>query len=432
MKKSWLTKVFDFYPQKHQIKTEILAGFTTFFTMAYILAVNPDVLSETGMDQGAVFTVTALISAMATFLMAFYGKLPFALAPGMGLNAFFAYTVCLSMGYSWQMALLAVFVEGLIFIILTLTNLREKIVYSIPLCLRQAIGAGIGLFVLFLGMQSAGLIVNHESTLVDLGAVTHGSGLLCCIGLIITATLLHKKVNGALLYGIVLTTLIGIPMGLTHFEGVFSLPPSPAPIMFKFDITQVATVDFWVVVVTLLFVDMFDTIGTLLGVAQHTQMVEKDGKMPWMKRAFMVDAIATTTGAVMGSSTVTTFVESTSGIAVGGRTGMTAFVTGMCFVISLFMAPLFLAMPDAATGHVLILVGFMMMSSVTKIDFSNYAEAVPAILCVVMMAFTCSIANGIAFGLISYVAIQLLAGNAKKVQISTYVLAVLFVCKFFL
>lgn len=430
MKNKWLSNVFGFDYKKHQVKTEIVAGFTTFFTMAYILAVNPDILSDAGMDKGAVFTVTALISALATLFMAFYGKLPFALAPGMGLNAFFAYTICLSMGYSWKTALLAVFVEGLIFIVLTLTNLREKIVYSIPLCLRQAIEAGIGLFVLFLGMQSAGLIVNHESTLVDLGTVTHGSGLLCCIGLIITSTLLHKKVNGALLYGIVLTTLIGIPMGLTHFDGLVSLPPSPQPIMFKFDLTQVATVDFWVVVITLLFVDMFDTIGTLLGVAQHTQMMDKNGKMPWMKKAFLVDAIATTAGAAMGSSTVTTFVESTSGIAAGGRTGLTAFVTGLCFLVSLFLAPLFLAMPDAATGHVLVLVGFMMMSSVVKIDFSNYAEAVPAILCMVMMAFSCSIANGIAFGLISYVAIQLLSGNAKKVPMSTYVLAVLFVLKF--
>lgn len=433
MKKSLLQTLFGFNKKQHSVKTEIVAGLTTFFTMAYILAVNPEILAETGMNEGAVFTVTVIISAFATLLMAFYAKLPFALAPGMGLNAFFAYTICISMGYSWQMALLAVFMEGIIFIILTLTNLREKIVYSIPKCLHLAIGAGIGLFVLFLGMQSAELIVTDVDTMVELGDVTKGPALLCCIGLIVTATLLYKKVPGAMLYGIVLTTLIGIPMGVTHYNGLFSLPPSPKSIMFQFDLSHVATIDFWLVVFTLLFVDMFDTIGTLLGVAQHASMVdEKTGKMSWMKKAFMVDAISTTTGAMLGSSTVTTFVESTSGIAAGGRTGLTAFTAACCFILSLFLAPLFVAMPGAATGPALILVGFMMMGAMAKINFADYSEAIPSVLCISMMAFTCSIANGIAFGLLSYVAIKLLSGQAKKVPIPTYILAGLFLLKFIL
>lgn len=432
-KGTWLLKLFGFDSKQHHVKKEIMAGLTTFFTMAYILAVNPEILAATGMDEGAVFTVTVIVSAFATLLMALYAKLPFALAPGMGLNAFFAYTICISMGYSWQMALLAVFMEGIIFIILTLTNLREKIVYSIPKCLHLAIGAGIGLFVLFLGMQSAELIVTDVDTMVELGDVTSGPALLCCIGLIVTATLLYKKVPGAMLYGIVLTTLIGIPMGVTHYNGIFSLPPSPKSIMFQFDLSHVATIDFWLVVFTLLFVDMFDTIGTLLGVAQHASMVdEKTGKMPWMKKAFMVDAISTTTGAMLGSSTVTTFVESTSGIAAGGRTGLTAFTAACCFILSLFLAPLFVAMPGAATGPALILVGFMMMGAMAKINFADYSEAIPSVLCISMMAFTCSIANGIAFGLLSYVAIKLLSGQAKKVPIPTYILAGLFLLKFIL
>lgn len=432
MKQNFWQKVVGFQADKHVVKTEVLAGLTTFVTMAYILAVNPEIISNTGMDKGAVFTITALVSGVVTILMALYAKLPLALAPGMGLNAFFAYTVCMAMGYSWQTALMAVFMEGIIFILMTLTNVREKIVYSIPLCLRQSICVGIGMFVLFLGMQNGGLVIKNEGTLVGLGTITQGSGLLCIIGLLITATLLYKKVTGALLVGIVLTTLIGIPMGLTHLSGVVSLPPSPQSIIGQFDITQLASVDFWVVVVTLLFVDMFDTIGTLLGVAEYTNMKDKDGKMPWIKKAFMVDAIGTTVGAMFGSSTITTFVESTSGIASGGRTGLTSLVTGVCFLVSLFLAPLFLSMPAAATGQALILVGVMMMSGMSKINYSNYGELVPAVICMTTMAFTCSISNGIALGLISYVAIQLFAGRVKQVSIATYILAALFVCKFFM
>ena len=432
MKKSSLLKtLFGFNPKEHKVKTEIMAGLTTFFTMAYILAVNPEILAAAGMDEGAVFTVTVIISALSTLLMAFYAKLPFALAPGMGLNAFFAYTICISMGYSWQMALTAVLMEGIIFILLTLTNLREKIVYSIPKSLHIAIGAGIGLFILFLGMQNGNLVVRNEATMVALGDITSDPALLCCIGLLITVTLMYKKVPGAMLYGIILTTLLGIPMGVTEYKGIFSLPPDPEPIMFKFDVSFFGTMDFWIVIFTLLFVDMFDTIGTLLGVAQHADMVDKKtGKIPWIKKAFMVDAIATTTGAMMGSSTVTTFTESTSGIAAGGRTGLTSFTVACCFVLSLFLSPLFLSMPGAATAPVLILVGSMMLSGVAKINFNDFSESVPSILCITMMAFACSIADGIAMGLISYVGIKLLSGEYKKVSVATYILTFIFVLKF--
>lgn len=413
------------------MKTEVLAGLTTFFMMAYILAVNPAILAAAGIDEGAVFTVTVIVSAFATLLMAVYAKLPFALAPGMGLNAFFAYTICVSMGYSWQMALTAVLMEGILFILLTLTNLREKIVYSIPRCLHVAIGAGIGLFILFLGMQNGSLVVRDEATMVALGDITSGPALLCFIGLLITATLMYKKVPGGMLYGILLTTLLGIPLGVTEYNGIFSMPPNPEPIMFKFDVSFFGTIDFWIVMFTLLFVDMFDTIGTLLGVAHHADMVDKKtGKVPWMKKAFMVDAIATTAGAMMGSSTVTAFTESTSGIAAGGRTGLTSFTVACCFVLSLFLSPLFLSMPGAATAPVLILVGCMMLSSVAKINFNDVSESVPSIVCITMMAFACSIADGIALGLISYVCIKVLSGEYKKVSVATYILTVLFILKF--
>ena len=430
-KKSLLEKFFGFNSKEHRVKTEVMAGLTTFFMMAYILAVNPEILAAAGMNEGAVFTVTVIVSAFATLLMAVYAKLPFALAPGMGLNAFFAYTICVSMGYSWQMALTAVLMEGILFILLTLTNLREKIVYSIPRCLHVAVGAGIGLFILFLGMQNGSLVVRNEATMVALGDITSGPALLCFIGLLITATLMYKKVPGAMLYGILLTTLLGIPLGVTEYNGIFSMPPNPEPIMFKFDVSFFGTIDFWIVMFTLLFVDMFDTIGTLLGVAQHADMIDKKtGKMPWIKKAFMVDAIATTAGAMMGSSTVTAFTESTSGIAAGGRTGLTSFTVACCFVLSLFLSPLFLSMPGAATAPVLILVGCMMLSSVAKINFNDVSESVPSILCITMMAFACSIADGIALGLISYVCIKVLSGEYKKVSIATYILTALFVLKF--
>ncbi len=427
-----LEKLFGFNPRETRVRTEILAGITTFLTMAYILAVNPNILSATGMDKGALFTTTVVASAFATLLMAVYAKLPFGLAPGMGLNAFFAYTVCLTLGYTWQFALTAVLLEGIIFIILTITNLREKIVDALPLTLRNAIGAGIGLFIAFIGLQNAGIIVNNDATLLSLGDITSGSALLGMIGLLVTSILLIKKVRGALLIGILLTTVIGIPMGQTHLDGVFSTPPSMAPIFCQFQWEHIFTKEMVIVVFTFLFVDMFDTIGTLVGVTTKAGMVTKDGKIPHLKQAFLVDAIGTTAGAVLGTSTITTFVESASGVGEGGRSGLTSFVTAVCFLLSLFLAPFFLAVPGAATAPVLILVGLMMMSSVKKVDFLDYSEAIPAFICIIFMPLAYSISDGIVLGMISYVLINLLCGHIKKLTPAMYILSVIFVFKFFL
>lgn len=427
-----LEKLFGFNPRETRVRTEILAGITTFLTMAYILAVNPNILSATGMDKGALFTTTVVASAFATLLMAVYAKLPFGLAPGMGLNAFFAYTVCLTLGYTWQFALTAVLLEGIIFIILTITNLREKIVDALPLTLRNAIGAGIGLFIAFIGLQNAGIIVNNDATLLSLGDITSGSALLGMIGLLVTSILLIKKVRGALLIGILLTTVIGIPMGQTHLDGVFSTPPSMTPIFCQFQWEHIFTKEMVIVVFTFLFVDMFDTIGTLVGVTTKAGMVTKDGKIPHLKQAFLVDAIGTTAGAVLGTSTITTFVESASGVGEGGRSGLTSFVTAVCFLLSLFLAPFFLAVPGAATAPVLILVGLMMMSSVKKVDFLDYSEAIPAFICIIFMPLAYSISDGIVLGMISYVLINLLCGHTKKLTPAMYILSVIFVFKFFL
>ena len=399
--------------------------------MAYILAVNPNILSATGMDKGALFTTTVVASAFATLLMAFYAKLPFGLAPGMGLNAFFAYTVCLTMGYSWQFALTAVLIEGIIFILLTVTNLREKIVDAIPVTLKNAIGAGIGLFISFIGLQNAGIIVNNDATLISMGDITSGPALLGMIGLVITSFLLIKGVRGALLFGIIITTLIGIPMGITNFGGIFSAPPSIEPIIWQFEWHNIFTKDMVIVVFTLLFMDMFDTIGTIVGVATKTGMIDKNGKIPRLKQAFMVDAIGTTVGSMLGTSTITTFVESASGVGEGGRTGLTSFVTAVCFLLSLFLAPFFLSVPGAATAPVLILVGLMMMTTVLKVDFSDYSEAIPAFMCIIIMPMAYSISEGIVFGVISYVLINLLTGKYKKLSIGMYILAAIFVLKFF-
>ena len=427
-----LTKLFGFKKEKMNVRTEILAGITTFLTMAYILAVNPNILGDTGMDKGALFTTTVLISGFATIFMGLYAKLPFALAPGMGLNAFFAYTVCLVLGYSWQFALTAVFLEGIIFIILTLTNIREKLVYLIPDSLKKAITAGIGLYIAFIGFKSAGVIVNNDATLVCLGKITEGSALLCIIGLLITSVMLIRNVKGALLIGIVATTLIGIPMGITKFNGLMSTPPSMEPILFQFQWDQIFTKDMLLIVFTFLFVDLFDTIGTIIGVTTRAGMVNKDGTIPGLKKAFFVDAVATTAGAAMGTSTVTTFVESATGVEQGGRCGLTAFVAGCCFLVSLFFAPFFLAIPAAATSPVLVLVGLMMMASVTKIDFSDYTEAIPAFICILMMPLSYSISEGIVLGQMSYVLINFLSGNHRKVTIGMWILAAFFVLKYFM
>ncbi len=425
-----LEKLFGFNPKETTVRTEIMAGITTFLTMAYILAVNPNILGETGMDKGALFTTTVLMSALPTIFMALYAKLPLALAPGMGLNAFFAYTVCLVMGYSWQFALTAVFLEGLVFLLLTVTNLREKIVDVIPNALKNAIGAGIGLYIAFIGLKSAGIVVNNEATLVALGDITTGSALLGAIGIIVTGFLLVKNIKGALLFGILLTTLIGIPLGVTHIEGVFSTPPSIEPICMKFEWDHIFTKDMLIIVSTFLFVDLFDCIGTVIGVTNRAGMVKADGKIPRLKQIFMVDSVSTAVGAMAGTSTVAVYVESAAGVNEGGRSGMTAFVTGICFLLALFFAPLFLAIPAAATTPVLVLVGLMMMSSVTKINFNDYAEAIPAFICVLLMPLTYSISEGIVLGHLSYIFINLLSGNHKKMTIGMYILAAFFLVKF--
>ena len=429
--KNLLTPLFGFDPKQHSVRTEMLAGLTTFLTMAYMLALVPNILGATGMDKGALFTTVIISSVFATLIMAFYAKLPFVLGPGIGLSSFFAYTVCITLGYSWQFALTAVFLEGIIFILLTISNLREKIVRAIPDTIQKAIGAGIGLFIAFLGLQNSGIVVNHDVTLVTLGDITQGPALLGLIGLLITSALLVFKIQGGLLLGIVATTLIGIPLGVTNFNGVFDTPPSIDPIFMQFNFEQIFTKDMAIVVFTFLFIDMFDTIGTLVGVSMKAGLM-KDGKMTKMKKAFMADALGTTAGAMLGSCTITTFVESSSGVGVGGRTGLTAFTAAMCFLLSLFLAPFFLAVPGAATAPVLILVGLMMLSAVKDIDFDDYTEAIPAFICILFMPTTYSISEGIVLGVISYVLIHLVCSKHKSIPFATILLAIIFVLKYIL
>ncbi len=426
-----LKKLFGFDPAKTTIRTELLAGLTTFLTMSYILAVNPSMFSQLeGMGAGAVFTATALAAIVGSLAMAVLAKMPFGLAPGMGLNAFFVYTVCMGMGYSWQFALTAVFIEGLIFIVLTLSNLREAIVNAIPATLKNAIGAGIGLFIAFIGLQNAGIITNNDATLVSLGDITSGSALLGLIGLIITGVLVVKNVRGGLLIGILVTTVIGIPMGLTEYGGVVSMPHSVSEIFCKFEWENVWSLDMLVVVFTFLFIDMFDTIGTLVGVCTKANIIGADGRIPRIKEAFMADSIATTVGACLGTSTTTTYVESASGVAQGGRTGLTAFAVAMCFAIALFFSPIFLAIPSAATAPVLVIVGLFMMSPIKNIELDNYAESIPAFITIIMMPVAYSISDGILLGMISYVLLNVLCGNFKRITPTMYILAVLFILKY--
>lgn len=427
-----LEKLFGFNPKETTVRTEIMAGITTFLTMAYILAVNPNILGETGMDKGALFTTTVLMSALPTIFMALYAKLPLALAPGMGLNAFFAYTVCLIMGYSWQFALTAVFLEGLAFILLTITNLREKIVEVIPPALKTAISAGIGLYIAFIGLKNAEVIVDNPATLVSLGKLTSGSGLLGVIGIGLTSILLVRNVKGALLIGILATTLIGIPMGITNIDGIFSIPPSIEPIFMKFEWNNIFTAEMATIVFTLLFVDLFDCIGTVIGVTTRANMIGDDGKIPNLKKVFMVDSLSTAAGAAMGTSTVAVYVESAAGVNEGGRSGLTAFTTGICFLLALFFAPFFLAIPAAATAPVLVLVGLMMMSNIGKIDFFDYKESIPAFICMIFMPLAYSISDGILLGHLSYVIVNLLSGNRKNLTTGMYVLAAIFLLKFIL
>ena len=426
-----LTKLFGFDPKKTTIRTEILAGITTFLTMSYILAVNPAMFSELpGMPAGSVFTSTALAAIIGCVVMAVWGKLPFGLAPGMGLNAFFVYTVCMAMGYTWQFALTAVFIEGLIFIVMTITNIREAIVNAIPLNLRYAIGCGIGLFIAFIGLKNGQVIVNNESTLVQLGDVTSGSALLTTIGILITGLLYAKKVPGAMLLGILLTTFIGIPFGITKLNGVISLPDSIAPIFMQFEWSNVLSLDMLAIVFTFLFIDLFDTMGTLIGVSTRANMVDSEGRIPRLKQAFMADAIATTAGAMLGTSTTTTYVESAAGVSQGGRSGLTAFVVGCCFAVTLIFSPLFLAIPGEATAPVLFLVGLLMIEPIRNIDFSDYTESIPAFICIITMPLAYSISDGILLGMISYVVLNAISGKFKKITPTMYILALLFVLKY--
>lgn len=448
-----LEKFFKLKENGTNVRTEVVAGITTFMTMAYILAVNPSILSASGMDAQAVLIATALASFIGTMCMALFANYPFALAPGLGLNAYFAYTVCGSMGYSWQIALFAVFVEGLIFIVLSLTNVREAIFNAIPLQLKKGVSVGIGLFIAFIGFQNAGIVVNSDSTLVsivDFTADFHTSGisaLLAVIGIFIIAVLYVKKVKGAILIGIFATWILGIICQLTGLyvvtpdAGYYSLIPAWSSFnlgaissvfgqCFKADFSSLRVFDFIAIVCAFLFVDIFDTLGTLIGCATKADMLDKDGKLPRIKEALLADAIATTAGAVLGTSTTTTFVESSAGVAEGGRTGLSSVVTGLLFLLAVFLSPIFITIPSFATAPALLFVGFLMISAVTAIDFNDFTEAVPAYLALIAMPLTYSISEGIAAGVISYVVINLVSGKAKKITPLMYVLAVLFICKF--
>ena len=425
-----LKKIFGFDPATMTVKKEVMGGITTFLTMAYILAVNPVILHDAGMDQGAVFTATVISAVFATLVMAIYAKLPFVLAPGMGLNAFFAYTIVLTMYYSWQFALTAVFIEGIIFILLTLSGLRQKIVDSMPLVLRRAITPGIGFFIAFIGLKSAGIVTPNDATLVSLGDLHDPAVLLACFGILLSSILLVRKVTGALLIGILATTLIGIPIGVTRFSAIFDTPPSLSPIFLKFEWKNVLSIDMAICVLTFLFIDIFDTIGTLIGVSNRAGMVDENGKIPRLKQAFMADAIGTTVGAMLGTSTVTTFVESSSGVNVGGRSGLTSFTASICFLLALFFAPFFMAIPPEATSPALILVGVSMMLDVKKLHIEQYIDAIPSFICILLMPMTYSISDGILLGLISYVLIRLCAGRWRDLNIGMCILTVLFILKY--
>lgn len=425
-----MEKFFKLKENGTNVKSEIIAGITTFMTMAYILAVNPSILSATGMDKGAVFTATVVSSIVATLIMGLLANLPFALAPGMGLNAFFAYTVVLGMGYSWQTALTAVFIEGIIFLVLTIFNVREAIVNSIPLNMKRAISVGIGLFIAFIGLQNSKIIINNDATLISLGDITSGSPLLAIIGLLITSLLLAYNVKGAILIGILLTTIIGIPMGITQLSPYASFaPPSLEPVAFKLDFANILHPNMFIVLFTFLFVDMFDTVGTLVGVCTKANMLTKGGEVPRCKQALFADAVGTIFGACMGTSTVTTYVESASGVAEGGKTGLTAVVVAILFTISLFLSHIFLSIPSAATAPALIIVGLFMMTPILEIDLTDYTEAIPSFVCIIFMPFAYSIAEGITFGILAFTLLKLLTGRTKEITLFTWILAALLLIK---
>ena len=431
-----MEKLFQLQAHKTNVRTEIIAGLTTFLAMAYILAVNPLILSDAGLNPGSVFTATALSAAVATLIMAVLANLPVALAPGMGLNAFFTYTVVIGMKYSPAMALTAVFLEGLLFILLSFLNVREAIVESIPINLKKAVAAGIGLFITLIGMKNAEIIVDNPATLVGLGNVTSGAALLGIIGLIITAVLYVLSIPGSILLGILITTVIGIPMGVTvPFGGwenwsIVSMPAAPA--FWNFDFSNIFSFQFFTVFFSFLFVDIFDTVGTLVGVSNRAGLTDKNGNIPRVKQALLSDAIGTVFGAMVGTSTVTSFVESTSGVAAGGRTGLTAFTTGIFFLIALIFSPLFLLIPSAATAPALIIVGFLMLSAAAEIDFTDPTEGIPAFLTIVMMPFAYSIAEGIVYGILSYVILKAVTGKFKQIPIVTWVLFIIFILRIIL
>lgn len=432
---TFLQKTFGLNPAKHSVRTEIIAGITTFLTMAYILAVNPSIFSaleSQGMPTNAVFTATALAAIVGCLVMSIYAKKPFGLAPGMGLNAFFVYTVCLAMGHPWQMALTAIFLEGILFILLTVTNVRKLIVDAIPVTMKRAIGAGIGLYIAFIGLKSAGIIVSSEATSVALGSFSEPAVILSIIGFLITSVLVILNVKGGMLLGIIATTLIGIPMGVTNFNGVMSTPPSIAPIFCQFEWSQILSWDMVAIVFTFLFIDMFDTIGTVVGVSVKSGMVDKDGNVDGINKVLMADAVATVAGAVFGTSTTTTYIESASGVSEGGRTGLTSFTIAVCFAIALMFSPLFLAIPGAATGPVLFIVGVMMASPVRDIDWSDYSEAIPAFVTMLLMPLAYSISDGIMLGMITYTLLNALAGKLKKVSVMMWILALLFILRYVL
>lgn len=453
-------RMFKLKENGTDIKTEVLAGITTFMTVAYILAVNPSILGDAGMDSGAVFTATALAACLATLFMAAFSNYPFVLAPGMGLNAYFAYTVVLNMGYSWQMALTAVFVEGILFILLSLTNVREAIFNAIPITLKHAVTAGIGLFITFIGLKNAKIVINSDSTLVTVfnfkDSMKNGTFfsegipvILAFVGILVTAIMVAKKIKGNILWGILITWILGIVCQLTGLYrpdgalGCFSLLPdfsnglkipSLAPTFFQMDFSNLFSLEFLVVMFAFLFVDLFDTLGTLIGVASKAELLDKNGKLPKIRGALMADALGTTAGALLGTSTTTTLVESASGVSEGGRTGLTGVVAALLFAVSLFLSPFFLAIPSFATTPALVIVGFMMMSSVLKIDFTDATEAVPGFICLIAMPFLYSVSEGIALGFLSYVVINLVSGKAaeKKISVIMYVLAAVFILKYML
>ena len=426
-----LEKIFKLKQNKTTVRTELIAGLITFLTMSYILVVNPNILGATGMDRAALFTATALSSVIATLFMAFFSNLPIAQAPGMGLNSFFAFSVVIGLGYSWQMALTAVFIEGIIFVLLTLFNVRELIVRSIPNTIKNAIPVGIGLFITFVGLQNGGLIVRDENTMLALGSMADKHVWVALLGLVLTAVLYYKRVHGAFLIGIVVATLFALALGLVQVpEGsLVSLPPSLSPIFLKFDWSHIFTLDMLIVVLTFLFVNLFDTVGTLIGVASKIGITDKDGNFPQLKPALLADALGTTVGAMLGTSTIISYVESASGVAAGGRTGLTSLSTATMFALALFFAPLFLMVPPSATAPALIIVGLFMITSVVKINFEDMTEALPAFLTIVMMPFAFSIAQGIVFGMLSFVFLKALSGQFKRISVAMWVIFVLFIVK---